>query len=120
MKISKQEQNRFFELKLFEKNGFIKNLEAQPVFLLRSQSGKAICRFTPDFKYTLLKDLFELSAGSQVIEEYKGSKKMWAYKRADYSIFRRWLIADYPNLHFIENINGKIQKPKIKYPKDKR
>ena len=60
--------------------------------------------------------MYSLPAGTRIVEEYKGSKDAWSYKRENYSIFRRWLMADYPEYTFIENIDGKIEFPKVQYP----
>jgi len=102
-----------------EMAGEISNLEFQPAFLLRGVLGIAICTYTPDFRYTLEKPIYNLPVKTKVVEEFKGSKDMWAYKRADYLIFRKWLQIDNPDITFIENVNGSISKPKFRLPSEK-
>lgn len=120
-KISKAEKI-FFLSKLvpLEQVGYIKNLKEQPVFFLRGEGGKAIAKFTPDYSFTVVKSVFDLSPDTKVIMEYKANKDMWAYKRADYAIFKRWLIADNPDIVFLECIGGNIEKPLVRYPREKK
>lgn len=116
-KSSNAEKARYKVLLKLEKDGFIKDLISQPGFLLKGESGIPVATYTPDFKYELVKPLYGYKAKTLIVEEFKGSKGMWAYKRANYKIFVRWLMVDYPQYEFIENISGKIGKPRVRYPK---
>lgn len=81
---SKKEANRFFELRLFEITGEIKDLQRQVKFeLIPSQriDGKVVeraCCYVADFVY--MKD------GKKVVEDTKG------FKTADYIIKRKLML----------------------------
>ena len=106
---SKSEDKRFLELQALAKNKQISYLVTQPVIPLYTKEGICIASYTPDYVY------YDLSINKPVIEEHKGAKGTWAYKRADYSIFRRWCIADYPEFEFRETFsNGSMVTPKLK------
>ena len=91
---SRKEANRYYELKLLEKNGEIKNLETQVKFvLLPSQRepgkfgsvkpGKIIERelsYIADFVYT------DVSTGQMVVEDVKG------YRATDAAAYRVFVI----------------------------
>lgn len=115
---SEGEKLVFLERLYWQQQGFIKDLKANPPYTLYGISGWPISTYTPDSSYTIVKDgfLLKLPAGTKVVEEYKGSKDMHAYKRADYAIFRRWIQKDY-GVVLIENIAGKMSLPKCMYPK---
>lgn len=117
-KTSKAGDARGVELELLQKNKQIRKLRKEFKFFLYGKTGKAIATYTADYIYQLLVPMYGFPALTNIIEEYKGSKHMWAYKRSDYPLRRRWVITDYPMFQFIENINGRIVIPKVKYPKE--
>lgn len=118
--MSKTEDDRYFELEMLQRAKKIDNLSKHPKFKLRGEKGILIATYTPDSKYRLREEMYGFKAGTWIIEEHKGSKDMWAYKRRDYSIFRRWVIVDYPEYTFIESFpSGEIKQPRIRLPKDK-
>lgn len=93
---STKEGNRYRELKLQEHRGFIKNLELQPKFVLQEAfryKGKHVAsiKFTLDFRYK--------KEGKIIIEDVKGGK---ATKTEAYSIRRRLLLKQNPDINFIE------------------
>jgi len=118
---SEGEINTFLERMHWQDMGWIKDLKPNPPFFLYGIEGWAIAKYTPDSSYTIVKPKFLLGlpAGTKVVEEYKGSKSMRAYKRPDYSIFRRWIQKDY-GVILIENIAGVLSFPKCMYPKTPR
>ncbi len=116
-RVSKQGEARYRELLELQKAKKISKLKKEFVFYLYRKSGKAIARYTADYIYRLEIEMYGLPAKTNIIEEYKGSKNMWAYKRSDYPLRRRWVMADYPEMVFIENISGKISFPRVIYPK---
>jgi len=61
---SKLEAARYKQLKLMEKAGQLTNLELQPKFPCEV-SGKKICTYISDFRYTL-------KNGKEVVEDVKG------------------------------------------------
>lgn len=81
---SKKEANRFFELRLFEITGKIKDLQRQVKFeLIPSQriDGKVVersCCYVADFVY--------MQDGKKVVEDTKG------FKTADYIIKRKLML----------------------------
>ena len=94
---SKKEGNRYLELKLQQHAGFIMNLELHPKFILQEgfrHKGKSISsiKFTPDFRY-------KRKDGELVVEDVKGGK---ATKTEAYSIRRRLLLKQNPEITFIE------------------
>lgn len=108
---SKEEDRRWQELQLLEKAGKIYNLKRWPVFKLYSQSGILLGKYTSDSEYRL-KD------STLISEEYKGTEKGKSYSR-DYLWKLKHAMADYPHYKFIENINGKLRKPKVRFPSKK-
>jgi len=108
---SKEEDRRWQELQLLEKAGKISKLERWPVFKLYSQKGILIGKYTADSRYRLPK-------GTIIIEEYKGTEKGKSYSR-DYLWKLKHAIADYPECHFVENIGGKLRRPKVRFPSKK-
>ena len=110
---SKAEVNRSIVLREYERDDKISHLVLQPVFPLYTSSGKCIATYTADFAY------YDKVTKELVVEEFKGSKGQWAYKRRDYSIFRRWVMADYPEFSFVEIfMNGDSNRPKLRKKKD--
>ena len=89
---SKAEANRYIELKMLEKAGYIKQLKLQPKFTLqesyKSNKGQTVRAITYKADFTYFQD------GKNVVEDVKGmetkefklKKKLFEYK--------------YPNLDF--------------------
>jgi hypothetical protein len=81
---SKKEAKRYFELKLLERAGEIKNLELQKSFtLIPSQyiDGKCVerpCKYIADFCYE--------QDGKTIVEDVKG------YKTTDYKIKKKMML----------------------------
>ena len=111
---SKEELSRYEELKILQAAGHISELVWQPKFYLQSYSGEVVATYTPDFMYKLNKRYMHISAPAHIVEEYKGSKDMWASKRRDYKIKVKWLMSDYPQYEFVENVGGVLRRPAIR------
>ena len=123
-KVSKEGKLRLLELKKLELEGAIYGLRDEVIIYLtaKNEDGEevVITTYTADYIYKLRKPLYGLPEGSKVIEEYKGSKSMWAYKRRDYPIKRKWVSVIYSKCVFLENIGGKIKVPKMRFKKLKK
>lgn len=110
-KSSKEEDQRWQELQLLEKAGRIHALKRWPVFKLYSKNEILIGKYTADSEYRL-KD------GTLIAEEYKGCEDGKSYSR-DYLWRLKHAMADYPEYRFIENIGGKLRRPKVRFPSKK-
>lgn len=91
---STKEGNRYKELKLQEKTGFISKLELQPVFVLQDsfkRKNKTIMaiKYRADFRYIN-------SEGVSITEDVKGEKT------AMYKLKIKMLFKRYPDINFIE------------------
>ena len=90
---SKKEANRYLELKLQQKTGYISNLELQPEFILQDSfksGGKAYraIKYIADFRY--------IKNGDVIIEDVKGMKT------EKYLIKKKLFLKKYQELKFIE------------------
>jgi hypothetical protein len=90
------EYRRYLDLKLMERNGEISGLtvhpryELQPAFKYNGKTERAIT-YTPDFEYIT-------PDGWKVVEDVKSTPT----KTEAYSIRRRLLIRQYPEVKFME------------------
>jgi len=92
---SKKEANRYFELKMLQKAGYIIDLELQPKFDICPRirwNGKTLCKrvYIADFKY------WEVKSGMKVIEDVKGKRT------AVYNLKRSLFLNQYPEYIFKE------------------
>ncbi|HET6600257.1 MAG TPA: DUF1064 domain-containing protein [Burkholderiaceae bacterium] len=91
---SKLEGARYLELKQMEDLGLISDLELQPSFDLKGESGAIIARYQADFSYWELNTEYPQNdppygSGEFVIEDTKGmANRLFALKR-------KWLKADH-------------------------
>ena len=99
---SKTESKRYNELLLLERQGYIKNIEKQPEFILMTSfkyAGKTErgAKYTPDFKY------FDIKKNKTIIEEVKS--KITA-KLPDYvlrrKLFKMSILKDFDKVEFVE------------------
>ena len=92
---SKNEANRYVELKLLEHTGHIKDLELQVPFLLQpsfKKNGKTIraIRYIADFVY------FDNDLKQTVVEDVKG------YRTEVYKLKKKLFEYNYPDLVIVE------------------
>jgi hypothetical protein len=94
---SKDEANRYLELKLSEKEGIITNLKLQPVcelqpkFKLGKKTERAI-KYIADFEYMV--------GSSIIVEDVKG------FVTKDFAIKRKMFLYNYGNTHELRLIKG--------------
>lgn len=80
---SKKEANRFWELQLLQKGGYIKNLQRQVSFTLieayKTKDGKTerACKYIADFVYNRINPDGSVE---KIVEDVKGCKKGCAYQ----------------------------------------
>lgn len=94
---SKAEMNRYWELRVLEKQGLIADLELQPEYVLQEafiHNGKKIqaIKYRADFRYldTLRKRI--------VVEDVKAK----TYQTEIYKLKKKLLLKRYPDMNFVE------------------
>lgn len=88
---SKQESERYAQLKILEKSGLITGLKLQPKFMLQEgfiKLGKRYCPITykADFAY------YDVQKGQSVVEDVKG------FETKDFKLKRKLFEYKYPDL----------------------
>ena len=92
---SKKESNRYFQLKLFERAGEIRDLEIQKEFVLQpsfKKNGKTYRKisYKADFCY------FDIREGKYIVEDVKG------FKTKEYMLKKKMFEYQYENLELKE------------------
>ena len=92
---SRAEMNRYAELRMMERAGIIRDLEIQPEYILQAayiRGGKKIqaIKYRADFRY------LNTSTACIIVEDCKGMKT------EIYKLKKKLLLAQYPELNFIE------------------